>query len=73
INYGLFLNAVLDFILVALAVFLLVRWINQLRRQPEAAATPTTRNCPFCLSSIPLAATRCPHCTSQLEPGKVTA
>ncbi len=72
INYGLFINTVLDFVLVAFAVFLLVRWINRLRRQPEAA-TPTSRNCPFCLSSIPLKAVRCPHCTSQVEPDKLPA
>ena len=64
INYGLFLNSVIDFVLVAFAVFLLVRWINKLRRQPEA--TPTTKGCPFCKSTIALDATRCPQCTSQL-------
>jgi len=66
INYGIFLNTVIDFILVALAVFLLVRWINKLRRQP-APATPTTKACPYCKSTIALDATRCPQCTSQLE------
>ena len=64
INYGLFLNSVIDFILVAFAVFLVVRWINKLRRQPEA--TPTTKGCPFCKSTIALEATRCSQCTSQL-------
>jgi len=73
INYGLFINAVLDFVLVAFAVFILVRWINRMRRQPEAAATPTSRNCPYCLSSIPLQAVRCPQCTSELEPGHAHA
>jgi len=73
INYGLFINAILDFVLVAFAVFLLVRWINRMRCQPEAAATPTTRNCPYCLSSIPLQALRCPQCTSQLEAGHAHA
>jgi large conductance mechanosensitive channel len=72
INYGLFLNTVLDFILVAFAVFLLVRWINRMRRQP-AAATPTSRPCPYCLSSIPLQAVRCPQCTSQLGPEQTPA
>jgi len=68
INYGLFLNTVLDFIIVAFAVFLLVRQINRLKRQPQAApAAPTTKECPYCLSVIPIKATRCPHCTSELK------
>jgi large conductance mechanosensitive channel len=68
INYGVFLNTVIDFVIVAFAIFLLVRFINRLNRQPEAApAAPTTRECPFCLSSIPLRATRCPQCTSTLQ------
>ncbi|MHB9108068.1 MAG: large-conductance mechanosensitive channel protein MscL [Armatimonadota bacterium] len=66
LNYGLFANTVIDFIFVAFAVFLLVRAVNRMKRQ-EAPAAPTTKNCPFCQSSIPLAATRCPQCTSQLE------
>ncbi len=64
INYGLFLTTVLDFLLVALAVFLLVRQINRLRAQEPA---PTTKECRYCLTKIPLAATRCPQCTSTLE------
>jgi large conductance mechanosensitive channel len=68
INYGVFLNNVIDFVIVAFAIFLLVRFINRLSRQLEAApAAPTTRECPFCLSSIPLRATRCPQCTSTLQ------
>jgi large conductance mechanosensitive channel len=68
INYGVFLNNVIDFVIVAFAIFLLVRSINRLSRQLEAApAAPTTRECPFCLSSIPLRATRCPQCTSTLQ------
>ena len=68
VNYGLFFNTVLDFAFVAFAVFLLVRQVNRLKRQQETApAAPTTRACPFCLSQIPLAATRCPQCTSHLE------
>ena len=68
INYGVFLNAVMDFVIVALAIFLLVRSINRLARQPDAApAAPTTRECPFCISAIPLRATRCPQCTSNLQ------
>lgn len=68
INYGLFINTVLDFIIVAFVVFLIVRQVNRLRREPEAPpAEPTTKECPHCLSAIPIKATRCPHCTSQLE------
>jgi large conductance mechanosensitive channel len=66
INYGLFINTVLDFAIVAFAVFLLVHWINRLKRQPEAATAPETKACPYCLSTIPVKATRCPQCTSQL-------
>lgn len=70
VNYGLFLNAVVSFLLVALAMFLLIRAINRLQATKDAKASqaePTTKDCPFCFSSIPLAATRCPNCTSQLE------
>ncbi|OPZ84078.1 MAG: Large-conductance mechanosensitive channel [bacterium ADurb.Bin429] len=67
LNLGVFVNTVIDFILVAFAVFLLVRAVNRLKKQQEAPpASPTTKDCPYCLSAIPLAATRCPHCTSQL-------
>ena len=67
LNYGLFLNAVVSFLIVSFAVFLLVRRINRLRR-PQAAppAEPTTKSCPRCLSTIPIKATRCAHCTSDL-------
>jgi large conductance mechanosensitive channel len=68
LNYGLFLNTVIDFVIVAFAVFLLVRQVNRLNRPAEAApAAPTTRDCPYCLSSVALKATRCPHCTSELR------
>ena len=66
INYGVFLNTVLDFLIVAFAVFLLISQVN--RFMPKPAPAPTTvRDCPFCLSAIPLKATRCLHCTSQLQ------
>jgi len=71
INYGLFLNTTLDFLIVAFALFILVRQINKLKRE-QPAAEPTNKECPFCLSSIPLKAVRCPHCTSDLT-GAVTA
>lgn len=66
INYGLFLNAVISFVIVAFAVFILIRNINRLRKE-EPAAEPNTKDCPFCFSAIPLKATRCPHCTSELS------
>ncbi len=64
VNYGAFLNTVVSFAIVAFAVFLLVRTMNQLRRQQQTA--PTTKECPYCRSTIALAASRCPQCTSQL-------
>jgi large conductance mechanosensitive channel len=68
INYGMFINAIISFTLVALAMFLLIRAINRLQAEEEVKeAPPTTKDCPFCATSIPLQATRCPHCTSQLE------
>ena len=67
LNYGLFLNTVIDFAIVACAIFMLVRVVNRMRRQPEPApAALTAKECPYCFSSIPIKATRCPHCTSQL-------
>jgi large conductance mechanosensitive channel protein len=68
LNYGLFANAVVSFLIVAFAVFLLVRGINRLRREQESApaAEPATKECPYCCSAVPLKATRCPHCTSEL-------
>ena len=66
LNYGLFLNNVLSFLIVAFAVFLLVRQINRLRR-PQEEAEPVAKECPYCLSTVPLKATRCPHCTSELS------
>ncbi len=66
INYGLFVNSIISFVIVAFAVFLLVRTINRLRREEASPAAPSTKECPYCLSAIPLKATRCPHCTSQL-------
>ena len=65
LNYGQFINNVVTFIIVALAVFLIVRVANRLK--PQDAATPTTKDCPYCRMAIPVSATRCPHCTSDLK------
>lgn len=68
INYGNFINIVLTFIIVALAMFLIIKGLNSLKKKEEAApAEPTTKACPFCCTDIPIKATRCPHCTSTLE------
>lgn len=67
INYGLFINTVLDFIIVAFAIFMVIRGMNQLKRkEEEQPAEPTTKDCQYCLSAIPIKATRCGHCTSEL-------
>ena len=68
INYGLFINALISFLIVALVIFLLIRSINRMRREEEAPEEePTTKECDYCFTAIPLQASRCPHCTSQLE------
>jgi large conductance mechanosensitive channel len=66
INYGLFINNIIDFLIVAFAVFLLVRQVNRLMPKPAPAAAPATKECVYCKSAIPVEAVRCPHCTSQL-------
>jgi large conductance mechanosensitive channel len=65
INYGMFINTIIDFVIVALAIFLIIRQVNRMKK-PAPVAEPTTKECPFCFSSIPIKATRCPNCTSQL-------
>ncbi|MCM3129371.1 large conductance mechanosensitive channel protein MscL [Paenibacillus provencensis] len=69
LRYGQFINVVLDFLIVAFCIFLFIKGINRLKRKKEEPAQPelTTKACPYCLSDIPLAATRCAHCTSVLE------
>jgi len=70
INFGMFVNTIISFILVAFAVFLLIKTINRLRRQEEAPpAPPITKDCIYCFSKIPIQATRCPNCTSELKTG----
>jgi large conductance mechanosensitive channel len=66
LNYGAFLQAIVDFLIVAFAVFVLIKQVNRLF--PPAAPAHTTRPCPLCLSNIPLQATRCAHCTSEVKP-----
>jgi large conductance mechanosensitive channel len=70
INYGIFMNTILEFLIVAFVVFLMVRQINRLKTPEPTPATVDARDCPFCVSRIPAQATRCPHCTSELRPSK---
>jgi large conductance mechanosensitive channel len=65
LNYGLFLNATIDFLIVAFIIFLFIRTLNRMQK-PAPAPSPTTKDCPYCFSAIPIKATRCPQCTSQL-------
>jgi len=64
-NYGFFINTVINFIILAFAIFLLVRSINRLKRQPPAV--PATKECPYCFTAIPIKASRCPYCTSAVQ------
>jgi large conductance mechanosensitive channel len=66
LNYGMFLNTVINFLIVALAVFLVMHQVNRWTKKPETPAAPTTKDCPQCAMTIPIAAKRCGHCTSQL-------
>jgi large conductance mechanosensitive channel len=73
LKYGVFITRIIEFLIVAFAIFLVIKWINSLRRRKEAepssaAETPATRACPFCLSQIPSGATRCAACTSEITP-----
>ncbi len=67
INYGNFVNTVVQFLIVAFVVFIMVRQINRLKTPEPAPAAPESRDCPFCISRIPIKATRCPHCTSEVR------
>ena len=67
-NYGVFVNTIITFLIVALAIFMMVKQINRMKREEEAPpAEPTTKKCAYCDTEIPIAATRCPHCTSELK------
>jgi large conductance mechanosensitive channel len=71
INYGVFINNVIEFLIIAAAIFLVVRAVNTMQTRmtkPQPAAAATTKECPYCLTTIPLKATRCPACTSELSP-----
>jgi large conductance mechanosensitive channel len=68
LNLGIFINTVISFLIVAFAVFLVIRSLNRLKREQEApAAAPATKDCPYCYTAVPIQASRCPHCTSQLQ------
>ncbi|HLR32123.1 MAG TPA: large conductance mechanosensitive channel protein MscL [Fodinibius sp.] len=68
LSYGAFINTIISFLIVAFAIFIVIRYINSLKRSPEEVTekAPTTKNCTFCISEIPVKATRCPNCTSEL-------
>ncbi len=68
IGYGKFINAVISFLIVAFCLFLIIRAMNRLKKKDEApAAAPSTKDCPFCATAIPIKAVRCPHCTSEIR------
>lgn len=67
LNYGLFINTIVSFVIVAFSVFLVVRYINRIRRQEAPSTTPTTKECPFCISAVALKAVKCPHCTADIK------
>lgn len=66
VNYGLFISGVLNFLIMAFVVFMMVRWINKLKK-PEAPAAPTTKQCPHCYTDIHIKATKCPNCTADIQ------
>ncbi len=66
VNYGVFINTIISFLIIAFVIFLVVKALNSMRKAPAPAA-PNTKDCPYCHTEIPLQATRCPHCTSQLQ------
>ena len=66
INYGVFLNTVIEFLIIAFSLFLIIRQINRIANGKPKPSKPTTKSCPYCFTDIPIKATRCPHCTSKL-------
>jgi large conductance mechanosensitive channel len=67
LNYGMFINTIISFLIIAVAIFIVVRSVNKMKAKEEAPAVPTTKDCPFCFSKVSLKATRCPFCTSELS------
>jgi large conductance mechanosensitive channel len=68
LNYGMFVNTIISFVIVGFAIFMMVKGVNKLQRPKSVpAGEPTTKDCPFCFSKIPIKATRCPNCTSELK------
>lgn len=67
INYGVFINTVIEFLIIAFAIFFVIRQLNKFNKKPEVIAEVTTKTCEFCFTEIPISATRCPNCTSVLE------
>jgi large conductance mechanosensitive channel len=65
LNYGMFVNTIIDFVIIAFAIFIIVKQLNKMKKKP-APAPPNTKDCPYCLSAIPIKATRCGHCTSEV-------
>jgi len=67
LNWGAFVNTIINFLIVGFSIFMVVRTANKLHKKPEPPPAPPAKECPYCLSSVPLKATRCPHCTSELK------
>jgi large conductance mechanosensitive channel len=67
LNYGVFFNTIISFLIITFAVFLLIKNINRMKKKEDTSAVPTTKECPYCLSAVPLKAVRCPQCTSELK------
>ena len=67
LNYGVFFNTIISFLIISFAVFLLIKNINRMKKKEDTSAVPTTKECPYCLSAVPLKAVRCPQCTSELK------
>lgn len=67
INYGLFINTIIEFVIISFSIFIVIHQLNKLSKKEEVVEAPTTKACPYCFTDIPISATRCPNCTSVLE------
>lgn len=67
INYGIFINTIIEFLIITFSIFIVIRQLNKLSKKPEVVEEVTTKTCEFCITEIPISATRCPHCTSILD------